>query len=94
MVYPCPSCGIIAVSFRIELSWFGSIPHCGSLEYFAANCALCLCCMCNPPSTLLWNGVGVYLLFTSLIPSHLSLRSKSFDIDSSIMFGLSSFLFL
>ena len=73
---------------------FVSMPHCVSLKYFAACCALCLCCMCSPSLSLLWYGVGVYFLFKSFIPSHLSLMSRSLEIDSSTLLFLSSFLVL
>ena len=36
----------------------------------------------------------MYFLFSSLIPSHLSLRSRSLEIASSILAFLPSFLFL
>jgi hypothetical protein len=39
--YPCPSCGTIGVSFSCGVSCV-SLPHCVSLKYFAACCALCL----------------------------------------------------
>ena len=48
--------------------------------------------MCFPYLSLLWKGVGVYFFFSSLIPSHLSLRSKSFEIASSTPLFLSFFL--
>ena len=70
----------------------GVVPHCVSLRYFAAYCALCLYWMWIPFLSLLWNGVGVYFFLSSLIPNHLSLRSKSFEMDSRILFLLSSFL--
>ena len=57
-------------------------PHCFSLRYFAASCALFLWCMCSPFWSLLWKGVGLYFLLSSLIPSHLSLRSRSLETDS------------
>ena len=68
------------------------IPHCVSLKCFAASCALCLCCICSPAAFLLWKGVGLYFLFSSLIPSHLSLRSRSFETESIILCFLSSLL--
>ena len=71
-----------------------STPHCVSLRYVAACCALCSRCMCIPSLSLLWYGVGVYFLFRSLIPNHLSLVSRSLEIDSSILHFLSSLLVL
>ena len=61
------------------------VPRCCSLRYFAASCALSLCCMCCPCAYLLWNGVGLYFLLGSLIPSHLSLMSSSLESDSIIL---------
>ena len=69
------------------------VPHCRSLKYFAASCALSLCCMCCPCAFLLWNGVGLYFLLSSLIPSHLSLMSSSLESYSIILHVLSSLLF-
>ena len=85
---------IICVGFcdgisSVELLLF---PHCVSLKYFAANCALLSCVICCPSLSLLWYGVGLYFLLNSLIPNHLSLMSRSFDTDSRILVFLSCFL--
>ena len=92
MLYCSVFGSIIGVSIS-SLVWFEVfVPHCFSLRCFAVSCALFLCCMCIPSAFLLWKGVGVYFLFKSLIPNHLSLMSSSFDTDSIILLFLSSLL--
>ena len=93
MLYCSVFCSTIGVSIVpcCVLSVF--VPHCFSLRCLAASCALLLWCMCSPAAFLLWNGVGLYFLLSSLIPNHLSLRSRLFDTDSMILCLLSSFLF-
>ena len=81
---------VVSVISLVASSVFN--PHCFSLRYLAASCALFLCCMCSPSAFLLWNGVGLYFLLSSLIPIHLSLMSKSFETDSMILCFLSSLL--
>ena len=85
-------CSIIGVSISSLDSFEVFVPHCFSLKCFAASCALvCVVCVLLL-HFLLWKGVGVYFLFRSLIPSHLSLISSSSDTDSIILPFLSSLL--
>ena len=93
MLYSCLSCGIIGVSFSSDGSGSLVFPHCVSLRYFAANYALSLCGMCFSYLSLLCNGVGVYFFFGSLIPSHLSLKSRFVETDSMILFCASYVMF-
>jgi len=92
MLYCSVFCSIIGVSFCSCRASSLFVPHCFSLRCFAASCALLLWLICSPSAFLLWKGVGLYFLFSSLIPIHLSLRSNSFDTDSIILCFLSSLL--
>ena len=92
MLYCSEFCSMIGVFITSCCAASAFVPHCFSLKCFAASCALLLWCMCSPCAFLLWNGVGLYFLFSSLIPIHLSLRSSSLETDCIILCFLSSLL--
>ena len=45
--------GMIGVFIMFCVSASVLVPHCCSLRYLAASCALCLCCICCPCAFLL-----------------------------------------
>ena len=68
------------------------LPHWFLLRCSAAFCARSFHCTLCPFLSLLWYGVGLYFVFSALIPSHLSLMSNSCVSVLSTSCFLSSFL--